>query len=60
MHLEDAATGQLDQGFPWFSSVLGYPKSTLRCMHLMLPSKELTSKFLSKHSCPNVIKILSQ
>jgi hypothetical protein len=31
------ATGQLDQGFPWFSSVLEqilrwYPNSTLHCL----------------------------
>jgi hypothetical protein len=60
MRLKDAVTGQLDQGFPWFSSVLGYPKSMLHCMHLMLPSKELTSTFFSKHSRPNVIEISSQ
>jgi hypothetical protein len=41
-HSEGPATGQLDQGFPWFSSVLEqilswYPNSTLYCMPLMQP-----------------------
>jgi hypothetical protein len=41
---EGPATGQLDQGFPWFSLVpermlSWYPNSTLHCMLLMQPSK---------------------
>jgi hypothetical protein len=44
LHSEGPATGQLDQGFPWFSSVpeqmLGwYPHSTLHCMLPMKPSQ---------------------
>jgi hypothetical protein len=39
VHSEGTATGQLDQGAPWLSSVLQqmlnrYPKSTLHIMHL--------------------------
>jgi hypothetical protein len=37
LHPEGPATGQLDHGFPWFSSVPGktlswYPNSTSQCM----------------------------
>jgi hypothetical protein len=44
LHLEGPATGQLDQGFPWFSLVpeqmlSWYPNSTLLCMLHMQPSQ---------------------
>jgi hypothetical protein len=47
---EGPATGQLDQGFPWFSSVpeqmlSWYPNSTLHCMLLMQASQWGRQKF---------------
>jgi hypothetical protein len=44
LHTEGPATGQLDQGIPWFSLVLeqmlsSYPNSTLHCMLHMQPSQ---------------------
>jgi hypothetical protein len=44
LHPEGPATGQLDQGFPWFSLVSEqmlswYPNSTLHCMLHMQPSQ---------------------
>jgi hypothetical protein len=43
-HPEGLTTGQLDQGYPWFSLVSEkmlswYPNFTLHCMLLMQPSK---------------------
>jgi hypothetical protein len=43
LHLESPVTGQLDQGFPWFSLVpkqmlSWYPDSKLHCMRPMQPS----------------------
>jgi hypothetical protein len=43
LHPEGLATGQPDQGFPWFSLVpeqmlSWYPNSTLHCMLPMQPS----------------------
>ena len=58
------AAGQLDQGFPWFFSVLEqmlsqYPKSTLHWMLFMQPSPKLTSEFSAKCHVPNSIKTSS-
>jgi len=58
------ATGQLDQGFPWFLSVLEqmlsqYPKSTLQWMLFMQPSPKLSSQLSAKLHAPNTIKTLS-
>jgi hypothetical protein len=44
LHLEDPVTGQLNQGFPWFSLVLEqmlswYSNSMLHCMLPMQPSQ---------------------
>jgi hypothetical protein len=44
LHSEGPVTGQLDQGFPWFSLVHEqmlnwYPNSTLHCMLPMQPSQ---------------------
>jgi hypothetical protein len=57
LHPEGPATGQLDQGLPWFSSVLGqtlswYPNSTfaLLASHAALPM--VTSKFRSNVAFP--------
>ena len=48
VHPEGLATRHLDTGFPWFYSVLQqmlsrYPKSTLHCIHLTLPSNTHSS-----------------
>jgi hypothetical protein len=50
LHLEGPATGQLDQGFPWFSLVpeqmlSWYPNSTLHCMLPCSPPKGSIGNF---------------
>ena len=50
---EGPATGQLDQGFPWFYSILElmmshYPKSTSQWMIFTEPSPKWTANFSAK------------
>ena len=53
-----SATGQLDEGIPWFSSALQqklsrYPKSTLHCMLPMQSCPGLNSIFSTKRRPPS-------
>ena len=64
LHPEGSVTGQIDQIFLRFSSVLEqilgwYPKFTLHGMLVMQPLPESTSKSSPKHRPPKAIKISS-
>jgi hypothetical protein len=61
LHPEGPATGQLDQGFPWFSSILEqmlswYPQFhvTLRASHAALTL--VTSKFRPNVALPMLVQ----
>jgi hypothetical protein len=61
LHSEDPATGQLDQGFPWVSSILEqmlslYPEFhvALRASHAALPL--VTSRFRPNVALPVLVQ----
>jgi hypothetical protein len=57
LHPEGPATGQLDQGFPWFSSLLSwYPYSRLPLLASHAALTMVTSQFHSNTALPTSYK----
>jgi hypothetical protein len=54
LHWEGPATGQLDQGFLWFSSVLEQMLSWYPEFHFVLHASHATLPLVMSKFCPNV------